>query len=222
MDVGRRLVVNADDLGMSPGVNEGILDAHAHGIVTSASLMVNRPGAEHAASLLAGHPALSVGLHFEDDGVHDLDDPAQATKLFARELERFRTLTRREPTHVDSHHHVHSGDGRLELFRALAEPLAVPVRHDGRVAYLGGFWGQDDDGATNLERIRRPFLLDLLAGEARAGVSELGCHPAKVIGDLRSSYLEERAVELATLTEPGLREEVEALGLTLVSFRDVV
>jgi predicted glycoside hydrolase/deacetylase ChbG (UPF0249 family) len=52
-------------------------------------------------------------------------------------------------------------------------------------------------------------------------VTELACHPARVIGDFRSTYLEERAVELATLTEPGLREEIEALGITLVSYRDV-
>jgi predicted glycoside hydrolase/deacetylase ChbG (UPF0249 family) len=42
-----------------------------------------------------------------------------------------------------------------------------------------------------------------------------------VVGDFRSSYLEERAVELATLTEPGLREEIEALGVSIVSYRDV-
>ena len=47
------------------------------------------------------------------------------------------------------------------------------------------------------------------------------CHPARVIGDFRSSYLDERAVELATLTEPGLRQEVEALGVQLVSYREV-
>ena len=36
----RRLVVNADDLGLTAGVNDGILRAHEHGIVTSASLLV--------------------------------------------------------------------------------------------------------------------------------------------------------------------------------------
>lgn len=217
----RLLVVNADDLGLSPGVNEGILDAHANGIVTSASLMVNRRGAEHAAALLGAHPALSVGLHLEEDGVHDLDDPAQAAELFDDQLERFRELTGRAPTHIDSHHHVHSEDGRLELFRALAEPLAVPVRHDGRVAYIGGFWAQWEVGVTNLDYIRRPFLVHLIATEALGEVTELACHPAKVTGDFRSSYLEERAVELATLTEPGLREEIEALGVTLVSYAGV-
>jgi predicted glycoside hydrolase/deacetylase ChbG (UPF0249 family) len=217
----RLLVVNADDLGLSPGVNDGILEAHANGIVTSASLMVNRGGAEHAADRLGAHPDLSVGLHFEDDGVRDLDDPAQAAELFATQLERFRALTGREPTHLDSHHHVHNEDKRLEVFRELAEPLAVPVRHDGRVAYIGGFWAQWEIGVTNLGYIRRPFLVHLIANEARGPVTELACHPAKVLGDFRSSYLDERAVELATLTEPGLGEEIEALGITLVSYRDV-
>ncbi|MDQ6775694.1 MAG: ChbG/HpnK family deacetylase [Actinomycetota bacterium] len=217
----RLLVVNADDLGLSPGVNDGILEAHAIGIVTSASLMVNRPGAEHAAALLGAHPALSVGLHFEDDGVHDLDEPAQVAELFAAQLKRFRELTGGLPTHIDSHHHVHDEDDRLELFRALAEPLAVPVRHDGRIAYIGGFWAQWEVGVTNLGYIRRPFLVHLIANEAREAVTELACHPAKVIGDFRSSYLEERAVELATLTEPGLRQEIEELGIALVSYRDV-
>jgi predicted glycoside hydrolase/deacetylase ChbG (UPF0249 family) len=217
----RLLVVNADDLGMSPGVNEGVLEAHARGIVTSASLMVNRPGAEHATTLLGAHPALSVGLHFEDDGIHDLDEPAQVAELFAAQLERFRELTGRDPTHVDSHHHVHNEDERLDLFRALAAPLAVPLRHDGRVAYIGGFWAQWEVGVTNLGYIRRSFLVHLIANEARGAVTELACHPAKVTGDFRSSYLEERAVELATLTEPGLQAEIEALGITLVGYRDV-
>jgi predicted glycoside hydrolase/deacetylase ChbG (UPF0249 family) len=217
----RLLVVNADDLGLSPGVNQGILEAHASGIVTSASLMVNRPGAEPAAALLGAHPALSVGLHFEEDGIHDLDEPVQVAELFAAQLERFRDLTGGDPTHVDSHHHVHNEDERLDLFRALADPLGVPLRHDGRVAYIGGFWAQSEVGVTNLGYIRRPFLVHLIANEARGQVTELACHPAKVIGDFRSSYLEERAVELATLTEHGLREEIEALGITLVSYRDV-
>jgi hypothetical protein len=45
----RLLIVNADDLGCSRGVNRGIIEAHERGIVTSASLMVNRPAASEAA-----------------------------------------------------------------------------------------------------------------------------------------------------------------------------
>lgn len=43
------MIVNADDFGLSPGVNRGIIQAHEHGIVTSASLMVRRAAAYQAA-----------------------------------------------------------------------------------------------------------------------------------------------------------------------------
>ena len=47
----RRLIMNADDFGISPGVNAGIIEAHERGIVTSASLMVRWPDAVAAANL---------------------------------------------------------------------------------------------------------------------------------------------------------------------------
>lgn len=214
----RLLVVNADDLGLSPGVNDGIFAAYAHGIVTSASLMVDRAGAEDAAVGIKGHPGLSVGLHFEEDRLPQLDDDHVA-ELFAAQLRRFRALTGGDPTHVDSHHHVHRA--RPKLFAALAAPLGVPVRHDGRVTYLGDFYGRSEDGAPTPDRISGPFLLELLAHAERGPASELGCHPGRVRADFRSSYREERAIELATLTAPGLGEEIAALGFTLAGFRQV-
>jgi predicted glycoside hydrolase/deacetylase ChbG (UPF0249 family) len=216
----RLLIVNADDLGLSPGVNDGVFEAHASGIVTSASLMVDRPGAQDAAERSREHPELSVGLHFEDDSDAP-DDPARAADELARQLERFRELTGRDPTHFDSHHHVHSRtERRLATFTALVEPLAIPVRHDGRIAYIGDFWAQTDAGATDLRRVGRSSLLELVATQVGEGLTELACHPARVNGDFRSSYRDERAAELATLTEPRLRAEIEASGVTLVSYHD--
>lgn len=213
----RLLIVNADDFGLSRGVNAGIVDAHATGIVTSTSLMVDRPGAEDAAQLSHQHPALSVGLHFDDQGV-DLDDRAQIPRAFAAQLERFRQLVGAEPTHVDSHHHSHAPPDRITLFSELVAPLGVPLRHAGRVRYLGGYWGQSERGATDLSRVSREALLELIQTEVGDGLNELGCHPARVTGDFASSYLEERATELATLTAPGLRDQIEALGVELASF----
>jgi predicted glycoside hydrolase/deacetylase ChbG (UPF0249 family) len=60
-----RLIVNADDLGLSEAVNEGVFAAHEEGIVTSTSLMVPRPAAAGAVAALAEHPSLAVGLHLE-------------------------------------------------------------------------------------------------------------------------------------------------------------
>lgn len=216
----RCLIINADDFGMSTGVNDGILEAYMRGVVTSTSLMVYGPAAERAAANGLRHRELSVGLHFVDDGTADLDDGAQLASAFERQLERFRELTGADPTHVDSHHHVHAAEGRLIRFAELTAPLGVPLRHAGTIAYVGGFYGQWERGVTDLSHVHAQFLLHLVATEVAEGFTELGCHPARVIGDFSSSYMDERAAELATLTAPGLREEIEALGVTLASFRD--
>jgi chitin disaccharide deacetylase len=60
----RRLIVNADDFGLTPGVNRAIIEAHTHGIVTSATLMANMPAFTEAVALAKAHPKLGIGLHF--------------------------------------------------------------------------------------------------------------------------------------------------------------
>jgi chitin disaccharide deacetylase len=59
----RRLIVNADDFGLSHSVNEAVIRAHREGILTSASLMVNEAGFEEGVRLAKENPKLGVGLH---------------------------------------------------------------------------------------------------------------------------------------------------------------
>ena len=59
----RRLIVNADDFGRSPSINEAVIRAHREGILTTASLMVNEPSCDEAVELAKQHPQLGVGLH---------------------------------------------------------------------------------------------------------------------------------------------------------------
>ncbi len=59
----RRLIVNADDFGFTPGVNRAIIEAHTRGIVTSATLMANGRAFEDAVRLAKTVPRLSVGCH---------------------------------------------------------------------------------------------------------------------------------------------------------------
>lgn len=60
----RRLIVNADDFGLTPGVNRAIIEAHTRGLVTSATLMANMPAFDEAVALAKAHPQLGTGLHF--------------------------------------------------------------------------------------------------------------------------------------------------------------
>lgn len=59
----RKVIVNADDFGLCRGVNEGIILAHQKGILTSATLMANMPGFEHAVELSRQNKRLGVGVH---------------------------------------------------------------------------------------------------------------------------------------------------------------
>jgi len=59
----RRLIINADDFGLTSGVNRAILEAHQNGVVTSSTLMANGPAFAEAALLAKTTPQLSVGCH---------------------------------------------------------------------------------------------------------------------------------------------------------------
>src|SRR5271163_2821163 len=59
----KAVVINADDFGMSPEVNAGVIQAHREGVLTSASLMVTADACDAAVAAAKDHPALDVGLH---------------------------------------------------------------------------------------------------------------------------------------------------------------
>jgi predicted glycoside hydrolase/deacetylase ChbG (UPF0249 family) len=222
----RVLIVNADDFGASEGINRGIVEAHSRGIVTSASMMVNGAAAEHAAALARGHPRLGIGLHWDLDSAGatadlDLGDARAVRTELARQPERFRELMARPPTHLDSHHHVHREPEVAPVARELALQVGRPLRDDGRVSYIGGFYGQWEWGVTDLQHISPEFLIWILRNEVGDGWTEIGCHPGYTGGGFRSVYLTEREVELATLTDPHVRAEIDALGIRLASFAEL-
>ena len=146
----KNLIVNADDLGWTDGVNRGILEAFRHGIVTSASLLAN--GAAFAGGVAARQVSgLGVGVHLNlTDGPPVADSASVASLLnekgeFAggprglllrrarrglllHEVEQeWETQIRRvrdagiEPTHLDGHKHVHMLPGLFEIALKLAK-----------------------------------------------------------------------------------------------------
>ena len=108
----------------------------------------------------------------------------------------------------------------MPLFREMVEPLGVPLRGDGRVQFVGGFYAQWEWGVTNLEYVSVPFLQKLLREEVPEGWTELSCHPGHVTPGFRSVYLHEREEEVRTLTDPRIRQTVEDLGIRLANHAD--
>jgi chitin disaccharide deacetylase len=229
----RYAIVNADDFGRSQGINEGILRAHAEGIVTSASLMVRWPAANNAVKSAQSHFRLSLGLHvdlgewvFQDGGwkplyeVVPIDDRPAVAEEINRQLDLFCELSGRQPTHLDSHQHVHRQAPVRAIMRQLADRLGVPLRHfDKRVQYRGEFYGQSSDGSPLPEAISVHSLANLLAN-LPAGLTEIGCHPG-FDDALQSMYSCERRQEIATLCDPRIRAIAEGYGIEFVSFADL-
>jgi predicted glycoside hydrolase/deacetylase ChbG (UPF0249 family) len=222
--VARHLIFNADDLGASEGINRGIIETHAAGVVTSASLMTTGRAAAEAAALAREHPGLAVGLHWdvwgEDEREFDLTDEVAVRRELERQLEDFVSLMGRPPTHLDSHKHAHHEGTAPRAFSEVAAQLGVPVRGDGRVQYVGGFYAQWEWQVTQLEYVSVEFLQGLLATEAVSDWTEIGCHPGYRSPGFSSPYEYEREAEIRTLTDPRVRETIEELGLELVSYAE--
>jgi predicted glycoside hydrolase/deacetylase ChbG (UPF0249 family) len=172
------------------------------------------------------HPALAIGLHWDLDAegpepIVELGDAGAVRAELAHQLEVFHELMGRPPSHVDSHHHIHRQPVVGRVARELVAPLGVPLRGDGRVRYIGGFYGQWDYGVTDLQHVSPEFLIWILRNEVGEGWTELGCHPGRVRGDYDSPYLDEREAELATLVDPRVSAEIRALGIRLASYAEL-
>jgi predicted glycoside hydrolase/deacetylase ChbG (UPF0249 family) len=132
----RRLIINADDYGLTPGISQGILDAHLKGVVTSTTVLVGSPYAADAIRLaLQSAPRLGLGLHLalsgtgrpvlppseipslvqEDGSFYPLEDwlarisefnAADIIHELRAQVERFIQITGQPPDHLDGHHHA--------------------------------------------------------------------------------------------------------------------
>jgi predicted glycoside hydrolase/deacetylase ChbG (UPF0249 family) len=228
LSAARRLIVNADDLGLSAGVNAGIAEAHERGIVTSASLMVRAAAAAPAADLVREQAELAVGLHLDiaewrfEAGEWRVayercapEDPVAVEAECRAQLGAFRELTDRDPTHLDSHQHTHMSEPVASVAARLAAELEVPLRDRG-IRYEGGFYGQTGKGEPYPEGIEPEHLVELI-GALPAGWTELGCHPG-CGADTGSPYETERERELRALCDPGVAAAIERAGVELRSF----
>lgn len=227
------LIVNADDFGMSTGVNRGIIEAHSRGIVTSASLMVRWDAAVEAVRLSREYPRLGLGLHidlgewaYRDHHwasvyeVVPLNDQGKVAQEVTCQLDLFRMMTGRNPTHLDSHQHVHLEEPVRSTMIDVAQRNSIPLRHvSSIVKYCGAFYGQMKTGESNREAVTTAALIRVLE-ELSPGVTELCCHPGLDDG-LQTMYCQERFDEVRALCDPQVRLAVRDLGIELCSFDDL-
>jgi chitin disaccharide deacetylase len=158
----KRLIVNADDFGLSRGVNRAIVECHQLGIVTSATLMANSSAFDDAVALARENPRLSVGCHVTLMDGEPVLPANRVSSLLRNEREFYRTVTDFAPkamlgrfkaaeveaeamaqferiqqagikmSHFDAHKHAH-------MFPAIAEPLLRAAQRCGIPAVRNPF-----------------------------------------------------------------------------------
>ncbi|MBS1858108.1 MAG: ChbG/HpnK family deacetylase [Acidobacteria bacterium] len=143
MSARKQLVVNADDFGFTPDVNQGIVDAHRHGILTATTLMANGAAFDDALRLAKDTPTLDIGAHLVlisgesllTGRPYPLSVPQLVAALAKREIrpyEELRAQVRRifdsgiRPTHFDTHKHTHLAPPVLDAVARLAGEFEVP------------------------------------------------------------------------------------------------
>ena len=212
----KRLIVNADDLGRTHGINTGVFEAHRVGIVTSATAMVNHEGVHEAAAMSRANPKLGIGLHvalsggrtalpassvpslvdargFQPARPEGLDQarPAEITAEIEAQFLNFVEVFGRKPTHLDSHHHSHRLPGVFEAVCAIARREGLPVRN------AGGDMGAElkSLGLRSNHSFEESFFdqgvsvehLVFIIERLPEGTTELMCHPAHEDAELAAS-----------------------------------
>ena len=220
----KRLIVNADDLGHSKGINEGIIKGYKDGIVTSTSLMVYGQAVDGAIDLIKKNPGLGVGLHFQ---IKDYDWNLlwnlkkvvaailieDTKKEFLNQIKIFQKLTDKMPDHIDGHYHVHRMPRIYRFIHAYGRENHIPLRGD--VNFIRSFFGKSSNEAVTVGN-----LVGILRN-LPDGISELMCHPGFVSVDLKSSYLKQREIELGTLTSPEIKRELKRLRIELIPWNKI-
>jgi hopanoid biosynthesis associated protein HpnK len=212
----KELILNADDFGMTLGVNDAIVHAHQEGILTSATLMANGPAFEDAVRRALANPSLGVGCHLvlvggqaiaPPEEISTLADPAgnlprSLEALVARVscgLVRLKHIEREllaqiqkirragiEPSHLDTHKHTHAHPAVMEAL--------------GKVAH-----------ATGIARVRNPF--ERLRDSWKTTRGETGSYSIQLL-----SAVAARTVTLlfrAICKKYGLRSPDRFLGLAM-------
>ena len=235
----KQLIVNADDFNLTAGVSRGILEAHARGIVTSTTVLVNLPADEQLFAEL-GQTTLGVGLHVNltlaepITSARELQSLVDAEGKFIRDPQHVARSVRPEeaereiraqyeafikrfgvpPTHLDSHHHVGSYSPLREILFHFALTLGIPIRSiDPSMrdeARRRGLKTPDHFfGESGPESYWTEARAVELISRLPQGVSEFMCHPG---------YFDESLA----YSRYGKQRETELQGLTARAVREAI
>ena len=165
----KQVILNADDFGLTRGINEGIIRSHREGILTSATLMANGPAFDDAVGRAKANSELGIGCHLVLTGGISVAPPEKIPSLATSDGRLPETLAAFvarassggirttdietelraqigkirqagiEPTHVDTHKHTHVHPRVMGVVARVAHDLGI-TRIRNPVESLADSW----------------------------------------------------------------------------------
>lgn len=204
----RQLIINADDFGLTPGCNAGIIRALTQGIVSDTTIMINTDYAQAAVELAKANGIGRIGLHLNLTFGSPVSPVSEVASLVDGEGQFFRKIARSvaglDPleverelraqvakflatglslTHLDSHHHAHTYPKITAMVVTLAKELGVPLRQTGpalRYLIKGAGVATTEGFSPNFydKGVTAENLKKIIGGWGE-GTLEIMCHPAE-------------------------------------------
>ncbi|MDU1052558.1 chitin disaccharide deacetylase [Clostridium baratii] len=244
-----RLIVNADDFGISKAINLGIIEAHREGIVRSTTLMCNMEAVDNAIKLAKENQELGVGIHFVltagkplSDGVESLLDKDGTFTKFEGIAEKAKSEDIKKelecqlnkflsygikPTHIDTHHHVHRIEKVFKVIKEIAIKNNLPVRlieeFDSSMYEDIKSTSKFSESFYGKDMITEDSLIRLLDEYKDFETVEIMAHPGYLDQNIlnRTSYAIERTIELDILVSRKVKAYIKEKNIELINFCEI-
>ncbi|MCR6095094.1 chitin disaccharide deacetylase [Salipaludibacillus agaradhaerens] len=211
-----KIIVNADDFGLSKGVNDGIFYGMMNGAIDSTTMMMNMPGTDDAMERYKKHPELKVGIHLtltggsplldnvpsltngkgqfwrssrykEEDPTGEKLDLLDVEREWEAQINHFLKIGMK-PSHLDSHHHIHAWTPLFPVIKKLANKYQLPVRncYNESITTFPLYTDIFDDGFYG-DGVSEEYFQQLITKyKGTHNVIEVMSHPGFIDEDLRS------------------------------------
>lgn len=230
----KKIIFNADDLGLSALTDSGIIECAKNGVVKSASLMITSPDAKES-YMNAILNKISVGLHldvttlnnFLEGKVKDAlsrnivlsnKELDQIIEEFQKQLDLYIKMFGVFPDHINHHHPLYFISGFTQKFKEWVIGTMIPTRcfrdlgkTNLKCPNYTGFEFYDKENLTLTKLIE-------MINKSPDGVTEIMTHPGRLDTDLNSVYIAEREIQLNILTDPKLKRCLFEEGIEITDF----
>lgn len=239
-----KIIVNADDFGLSEAVNYGIISAYKNGIVRSTTIMPGMPAFEHAIGLLKENKGLGCGVHMtlsanrpilnshktivDESGnfyrritneiIEEKFDLDEVYEEFCAQIDKV-INSGVKIEHLDSHHHVHTLRSLKPVIERIVGKYQLPIR--------GGFeYKIDYDKVIPMiesfysDNVTDDYFENFINEIKEHKVMDIMCHPAFIDENLvnSTSYVMQRIKEYSILTSKKVEEFLRRNNIELINY----